>query len=165
MTAQVSDALVFQGNSYPLYSEPLHAWLSRRSNKGIRFQRIHTGCQRGYVAKWEVIDDRLYLTSIRGKFLLQVGASFVTGPECSVHDLFPGREQPVLADWVTGTLRCPFGERLQYVHSAYASIYEHELVLQFQSGVLKEYKIVDNQPPPPDDHDDDDHDESPDTPT
>ncbi|MFZ4481664.1 MAG: hypothetical protein ACOYNZ_17415, partial [Rhodoferax sp.] len=142
MTAQIADCLTFQGQDYRLFAEPLSLWLNKRRNRNIRFQRISTACWRGYVARWEVVDDRLFLTNISGHFQ--------DGRELSVADLFPDDPELVLADWVTGTVRCPFGARLKYSHAGYSSIYEHDLILRFQDGVLMEYRTVRNEPPPPD---------------
>ena len=50
-------------------------------------------------------------------------------------DLFPGEEK-TFAEWYTGKLRIPHGELLEYVHHAYASVYEKELLLRFLHGKL-----------------------------
>ncbi len=160
MTAQIPDRLMFKQESYQLYSEPLRPWLTMRRNKGILFRVKQTGCWRGYVAEWEVIEDRLFLSSIRGQLLLNINGQFIDGPQCCVADLFPGQAQPVFADWVTQTLRCPFGNRLKYVHMPYASIYEYELRLVFEKGVLIEYQTIENEMPPPYVHREDDYNSS-----
>jgi hypothetical protein len=38
---------------------------------------------------------------------------------------------------------------LHYVHGGYASIYEEDLFLEFQEGVLKGTRVVKNQAPTP----------------
>lgn len=145
MTAQVADHLTFQGQEYRLFAEPLSLWLNKRRNRNIRFQQISTACWRGYVARWEVLDDRLFLVNISGHFQ--------DGRELSVAELFPDSPELVFANWVTGTARCPFGPRLKYVHIDYLSIYKNDLILRFQEGVLMEYRTVKNEPPPLDEFD------------
>lgn len=56
----------------------------------------------------------------------------------------PGR----CAFWCTGTLHCPFGARLKYVHSGYGSTYERDLLLSVEDGFLVGQRIVDNMPDP-----------------
>jgi len=140
MTAQIKEVLIFQGETFAMASEPLYPWLNRRRNKKIQFRRYSTACSRGYVGTWEIIDDRLDLIKLRGKFM--------DGREVEISDLFPERPSPVLADWFDGELRCPMGQLLGYVHSGYSSIYERDLFLKFKAGMLIEQRIVINESPP-----------------
>jgi hypothetical protein len=145
MTAQVSDCLTIEGNTYPLAAEPLARWLERRQNRHIRFKRLTSACWRGYVGAWEVIDDRLYLMSIRGES--------TAGDALGIEQLFPGASKRVFADWVTNELRCPMGRLLTYSHAGYSSIYERDLCLSFSQGVLIGQRVVKNKPTVPDNPD------------
>jgi len=71
---------------------------------------INTSCYRGYIATWEVRDDRLLLVKIDGH------PSF-----------YP--DEPLVADWISGGLVVPRGEvvhrfdygiELEYIHSSYS---------------------------------------------
>ena len=50
--------------------------------------------------------------------------------------MFPGYPERVFAHWYSGRIRVPRGKLLKYVHAGYASIYERDLLLDFERGVL-----------------------------
>ena len=144
MTAQIMDTLVYEGREYSLADEPLYDWLERKRNRGMRFVAPHSGCWRGYQARWEIAEGRLYLTRFKAR--LQDGtAATMDGLFVNYSQEFyraagaldpanagPGR----FAFWVNGALHCPLGRLLEYKHAGYSSVYERELVLQFQGGFL-----------------------------
>ena len=145
MTAQVPDRLHFQEQCYRIFSEPLYQWLSKRQNRNVGFKRGNTACRRGYVGEWEVTEDRLYLINIHG------GSS--KGLPVTVGDLFPDSPERVFANWYSGIVRCMIGRMLAYSHAGYSSIYEQELHLSFQEGVLVGQRTIKNEPPVPDEYD------------
>lgn len=145
MTAQISESLTYQGKDYSLCAEPLSPRLVRRRNKHIRFQRRNTACSRGYVGSWEIVEDHLYL--------VRISANFPDGRAVTIGDLFPDSPDRVFAGWVTGELRCPSGRLLGYVHSGYSSVFERDLLLRFQDGVLVDQRTVVNEPPEPNEFD------------
>lgn len=151
MTAQIADALWFEGRHFRLSEEPLGSWLGRRKNRHIRFLRGNTACSRGYTAAWAIYRGRLYMTHFQ--------ASLPDGSPVTMDTLFgnytdafyesarayaPENEGPgVYAFWFTGALVCPFGARLLYQHYGYGSVYEYELCLNIQDGFLLGSRIVD----------------------
>jgi hypothetical protein len=145
MTAQVPEHLSYQGQNLRLFSEPLYSWLARRRNKHIRFKRRNTANGRGYSGHWEIIEDRLYLVSIRG--------TFSDGRDVTLGDLFPESPARVFANWVSGEILCPMGKILGYSHSGYSSIYESSLFLRFEQGILVGQRTVKNEAPVPDEFD------------
>src|SRR5262245_3036712 len=48
--------------------------------------------------------------------------------------------EPLLADWFTGVLRIPRGERL------FLSVYEEEVRVRIERGVVVETRVTDNRP-------------------
>lgn len=48
--------------------------------------------------------------------------------------------------WINGVLKIQSGEILEHIHMGYESIYETNIYLKFENGILKEEKIVDNTP-------------------
>lgn len=109
--------------------------------EGVPGVVFSTGCWRRYLGTWEVKGGRLYLTRVKGLYEL-VG------------------DEPLFADWVSGWLVVPRGDVLRYVHMGFGSVYERELHLRFEAGVLAETREVDNRgrtdggpavptPPPP----------------
>lgn len=124
MTAQIRDTIIYNSQEYSLATEPLRSYLEA---KGIEYPSTSTGNYRGYIASWEVIDNKLYLTHIKiPEFLSEMD---------SEANLFPGEEK-TFAEWYTGRLRIPYGELLEYVHQGYGSVYEKELYLRFLNGNL-----------------------------
>jgi hypothetical protein len=99
-----------------------------------------TACWRRYRGTWEVRDGRLSLLAIEGSFEL-TGAA------------------PLFADWVSGVLRVPRGRVIKYVHMGFESVFEEELHIVVEAGLVKHTRIIDNrglrddrpQRPPPGD--------------
>lgn len=124
MTAQIRDKILYKGNQYYLANEPLRPYLEAME---ISYPGTSTADYRGYVASWEVRDEKLYLIE-----LLIPGFTPEMGRE---GDLFQGEER-TFSEWFTGKLRIPHGELLEYVHNGYGSLYEKELFLRFLNGEL-----------------------------
>ncbi len=85
-----------------------------------------TACWRRYQGSWEVKGGRFYLTGLRGLYRL-VG------------------DEPLMADWFTGMIRIPKGRLLQYVYMGFGSVYEKELHVKIEAGVVTGSRVVDNR--------------------
>ncbi len=85
-----------------------------------------TACWRRYVGTWEVRGGRLYLTGV-------VGCYEMRGAE------------PILAEWFSGLLHIPRGELLKYIHMGFESVYEQDLYVRIEGGVVVESWTVDNR--------------------
>ena len=133
MTAQVREKLIYNGDTHWMASEPLSDYLKTRPE--IRFAIASTACWRGYCGTWEIIDVELYLVELKGKIkgYVPVGVSYV----------FPGRDY-AFASWFTGSIRIPHGRMLKYAHAGYFSIFEKDLFMEFENGVLKNQYEIDN---------------------
>ena len=127
MTAQIPEALWYEGMEHALCSEPLEDYF-QQIDKLPPFEEMHTACWRRYVGEWEVRDDRLYLIGIE--------AHLENGDEASLASIFPEFPERVFAHWFTGTIRLPQGDMLEYVHMGYHSTYERDLLLTFENGIL-----------------------------
>lgn len=84
-----------------------------------------TACLRGYRGSWELRDGRLYLAKLEGSRRLLA-------------------EEPIFADWVTGTLRLPEGEELRYVHLGFATVFERELEIDIEQGCEIGRRLIDH---------------------
>jgi hypothetical protein len=136
-TAQRPDKLVYQGETVPIYSNPLESFFDathRRPNH--LFPRGSTACWRRYTATWKIENEYLYL--------IKVEDCTSEPKEIPLSKIFPGRETPIMADWFSGTLRIPRGNILLYVHMGYGSIYERDMLLTIEKGKLIRQDIVDN---------------------
>jgi hypothetical protein len=85
-----------------------------------------TGCWRRYRGTWLIKEDKFYLAGLEGRFRLTSG-------------------EPVFADWFTGVLRVPRGKLLTYVHMVFGSIYEEELHIGVENGIVTESRVWDNR--------------------
>ena len=50
---------------------------------------------------------------------------------------------PVFAEWFSGKLRIPLGETLQYVHMGYGSLYEKDLFIAVEKGIVVGEQTID----------------------
>lgn len=146
MTAQIRERIGYQDKIHALCTEPLSALFAVRGNKPP-FQATSTALWRGYVGHWAIRENKLYLEDIKGKLK--------EGTEASLQTVFPDASGPVFADWYTGTLRIPQGDRLRYVHGGYASIYEQDLLIDIEKGVVTRTQVRQNTLDGDDDDDDD----------
>jgi len=87
-----------------------------------------------YNGNWKIENNKLYLLSLK--------ADYNRFPVVGIGYLFPGQEI-VFAEWFTGLIKIPLGDILIYKYPIEDSIYERDLLLKFESGLLiEEYKRV-----------------------
>lgn len=108
---------------HPQIMELSNEQAQEQATQGIVFS---TACWRRYLGTWMVQDGRFYLADIIGRYKL-VG------------------DQPVLANWFTGVLRIPKGELLQYVHMGFGSVYEQEIHIKVEHGIVTAQRVIDNR--------------------
>lgn len=135
MTAQMSEKLRYEGEDVAMHTTPLCDYFAM-GGFVPRFQMSHTALRRCYVGRWEIIDGRLYLVELRG--------TLEDGTDASVASVFPDFPGRVFAHWYSGTIRIPQGARLKYVHMGFASIYERNLLLDLERGVVKRTRVRHN---------------------
>jgi len=134
MTAQAGERLVYKGRNIWMASEPLYEYLKDRGD--IKFVSIATNCWRGYFGDWEISGNKLYLNGVKG---------YAEGyKRVDLDYLFPGQSM-VFAKWFSGEIRIPQGKLLEYEHMGFESIYEEDLMLTFEDGVLIGEHIIDNR--------------------
>lgn len=127
MTAQIPERLFFEGQEVALHANPLGMYFDLiGSDPG--FAPSMTCLWRGYVGKWEIADGKLFLIDLNG--------SLMDGSRATLVTVFPDAIDKVFANWFTGTIRVPQGQRLKYVHRGFDSIYEKELAMDVQHGVV-----------------------------
>jgi hypothetical protein len=136
MTAQIHERLKYEGEELSMaYCPPIPLGHPRITEIDVEKRAydsqdsmilFSTACWRRYQGSWEVKDGRFYLTGLRGLYQL-VG------------------DEPLLADWFTGILRIPQGELLHYVHMGFGSVYEQELHVKIEQGVVTNTRQIDNR--------------------
>lgn len=142
MTSQVGDIIFYKGKKYFSDTNPLQQYLEREKKK-VDFVAesicFSSGCWRGYIATWEIIDNKLFLTSIKPPFYDPTEDGEAT---VKLHELFPNQSFNIFASWFTGTLTLPHGKEINHKNYLYYAKYEHEILIEIIEGVVM--KITDN---------------------
>ena len=138
MTAQFSEILHYKGEKLSMRVTPLSDYFVLR---GMRpdFRICSTACWRCYVGEWDITLDRLYLIGI--------SAHYEDGTEVTLGSLFPGYDSRVFANWYSGVLSIPQGDLVEYVHMGYASVYERDLLISVDQGVIVDTQVRVNGEP------------------
>ena len=90
---QLPEIIYIDGVLHTLYTTPLLPWL-RALDEAPGFDRKTPKCERGYIGRWQIEDDTLWLTGLY---------AWRNGEYTGVADLF-GDRQEVPADWFSGPL-------------------------------------------------------------
>jgi hypothetical protein len=136
MTAQEPDVLKYEGKTVEIFSTPLEQCFSKQ-NPRPQFQMTKTSNWRGYVATWEITNQKLYLINLDG--------TIKGGGHADMQMVFPNAIDKVFAEWFSSDIRIPDGEKLKYVHMGFESVYERDIILSFKKGALVKKKVVDNK--------------------
>lgn len=144
-TAQITDILIYNREKIPLRVNPLEYFYNKTNPRPKSFfenPAISSACWRGYVATWEIDDNRLFLTEIRqchGKETAPLSKFF---PKLYKNGRVP-------AVWYSGLLKCPRGKLVKYIHMGYRSEYERELMIEVEKGRVLSTQEFGNFPPQP----------------
>jgi hypothetical protein len=136
MTAQFSEWLSYKGEDHALFSNPLNDYFSQ----GAPIPPFDKSCSalwRGYVGRWKIEDDRLYLVSL--------GWQLQDGSPVTLQTVFPGASGPVFAEWYSGTLRLPKGKKIENVHMGYSSVYERDALIEIVKGDVVRTWVQENE--------------------
>ena len=90
---QLPEIIHIDGVLHTLYTTPLLPWLRARDSSPD-FDRRTPKCERGYIGRWAIQDDTLWLTGLY---------AWRDGQYTGVADLFDDQEK-VAADWFSGPL-------------------------------------------------------------
>lgn len=85
-----------------------------------------TACWRNYIGTWEIKDGKFYLNNLEGRMRLT-------------------KKEPVHATWFSGVLKVPEGKVLQYVHLGFETLYEKEIHITIENGIVMGQTIIDNR--------------------
>ena len=90
---QLPEIIFIDGVLHTLYTTPLSPWL-RKLDSSYVFDRRTPTCERGYIGRWRIKDDALWLTGLY---------AWRNDKNTGVSDLF-GDLNEVAADWFSGPL-------------------------------------------------------------
>jgi hypothetical protein len=127
MTAQIPECLLYEGIEHAMCTNPLDDYFAMAGNSPP-FESPSPALWRGYVGRWEIVNDRLYLVGLNGT--LEDGSEFTQA------SIFPDFPERAFAHWYTGTVRVPQGRQIKYVHMGYRSTFERDLLLKINRGVV-----------------------------
>ena len=125
MTIQASELIFFEGEKHSLINVPAMPD-SIIQEKSQEFYVESSANWRGYVGTWEVKDDRLYLVD-----LSSVNYELVDNP-------------PIFADWISECLKIATGESNSRFDSFDIPIYETEMHLTIENGLVIKTKNIKN---------------------
>jgi len=144
-TEQIPDAIRIDGEQRPLYSEPFGMllavparWEQFREASGIAVRGPCTANWRGYRAWWALRDERLWLER------MVYGACNRDAPDADLSLYFPGRSTPIAADWYSGTLVVPLGERGANQHMGYSTQYPRYRLVEIVDGRVTAQREIDH---------------------
>jgi hypothetical protein len=158
-TSQFGDILIWNGDTLILFSNPLELRSDWKELNEIIITEIEnedrrlypqkyekeevealfsTACWRGYIAEWKIVNNKINLNNIYACHDQKV--------KVDLKKLFQKEfnENLLFADWINGELIVPKGEVIEWVNLGYKSIFEKELVLEFNNGELTETKTYIN---------------------
>tara|TARA_B100001287_G_scaffold272541_1_gene274393 strand:- start:752 stop:1168 length:417 start_codon:yes stop_codon:yes gene_type:complete len=136
MTIQAADILSFNGKKTTIATEPLKPYLETRSD--VSFIYKTTALVRGYIGRWEIKNNKLFLVSLLG---------FIKNNEqVDLNYLFPNQSE-VFAGWYSGEIRISEGELIKKINLGYASVFEKDRFLSFKEGLLISETVKNNKNP------------------
>ncbi len=130
-TNQVKDILYWNNDTLYLYESPLEQISGITQKFQVDEDTIweSSDCWRGYIAKWQIIDNKLFLV---GVYNCNSGKNLSFKIEKILNRQFENGKIP--ADWVNNYYWC--GKNLAPEQTLYISIFEHEYNLTFKNGIL-----------------------------
>jgi len=110
MTLQASESIKIGEEEYWMDNYPLTDYLK---DKGYKFVIKHSACWRGYVGKWELKNNELYLIGFNSQIISRSPDGSIVPKILDLRFLFPDASE-VKATWFTGFLEIPIGKVIGY---------------------------------------------------
>jgi hypothetical protein len=140
-TGQRPERIIYKGTEYALFTDPLESYFTDDNPRPVKlFGNECTASRRGYIATWKVENGILYLVKV------VAGDCSADPAEIDVTSIFR-KNLPVEATWYSGTLRIPRGRLLKFINAGYASVYEEEILLTIDRGMLVREELKKNSKP------------------
>lgn len=139
MTAQIGERLIYKGqemsmsycpelkkNHPRIIEKDLNAPLEEGMKPATNPFLCTTACWREYQGTWEIRNNHFYLVGLQGRFQLM-------------------GDDPLFADWFTGELKIQRGKLLKYAHADFNSIFEIEIRIKIENGLVVDKVVIDNR--------------------
>ena len=151
--AEALDTIILDGKAFVLDETPLEGYF-RRIDWRPTFIRRGPGPLRGYMARWEVFGERLFLTGLFGMswiFPSHLIGRLAPDPDpfepaqdglksLRLRDLFPDQAPLVFADWVTERLIVPMGPVLFFGSPSFGSFHATHRTIDVVEGRLRSFR-------------------------
>jgi len=158
-TIQGGDILIWKGDTLTLYSNPLNLrfdynvlitkihdeiesqekYLFPEKYESDEIEEIYSSmCWRGYIAEWSIVNDSLFLNNIYHCHNSNV--------KINLDKIFADKNGEMLfASWVNGDLHIPKGELIYHVNFGYETIFEQEISLKLENGIVDSISVAHNK--------------------
>jgi hypothetical protein len=150
MTAQIPDIIILDGKVFDLYATPLEGYFERIGQRPF-LRWWSTAHRRGYVARWEVFEQRLFLTGLFGMMWVvppHLVGKVAPDPDpfdpqedgvksLRLPDLFQDQAPLVFAEWVNERLVVPTGPQLVCVNADFQSLHASYRTLDIVKGCVQ----------------------------
>jgi hypothetical protein len=117
-TPQAPDILMYKGNKYALFENPMESYFNDFPKK--RPPAANTALRRGYIATFEIIQNELWVIDITTNSGISI-----------IYDVLD-RKNRMKIDWFNGLLFLPHGKLVKYIR--YESIYEYYKIIEIEKG-------------------------------
>lgn len=132
-TNQEKDRLIFNGDTLFLYESPLESFPNISKRISAEYQKYHqseaisTGCWRGYIAEWKIIDSTLYLSNV-----MKNGSNVCINPIVEKVLGHKFKNGLLRANWVSGSFWS--GKGLAEILQVYISVFKNEIKFDISKG-------------------------------
>jgi hypothetical protein len=136
-TVQAPDVIIIDGKNESLDTNPLAPYLSAHPKVIPKSDDPSSENLRGYVATWEILNEKLFLRKIDVAFR-NPGAPPNEDSRIIrnvIHQVFPDSKD-IVAAWYSGALVIPRGKLVKYVHMGYGSTYERYTIVTVNEGLV-----------------------------
>ena len=128
---QVSDLIIINNDTLPLYSLPLEKYLNENNISPNIFDNygFSTGCYRSYRAIWKLQNDSLFLVALNSCLSDSINIPFSLIFEDDI------LHNNIFANWLTDTLWIETGNKIFYDHIGWGWYYDREKAIKISKGV------------------------------
>lgn len=152
-TGQTPEVLSFDGNSWSMFYCPLDMVKQAESwhkSQDFKENGWNTGCWRGYIGHWSIIDNKLILTEAVWEEAVTDSMKRTKFVEVKLPRVFKYYSkyvtpQGIFASWVNDTIRIGRGNWIRYVHMGFDRNLEEEAYLIIKKGIVKEVEYFHNR--------------------
>lgn len=135
-SVQEKDKIVFNGKEYDIFPYLLESYFSKHPEKKPNLRVKASNLDRGYMAKFKIIDDVLYLIDIMVLDKFESSEKPKTHYVSVFQDIFPYHEKLKIS-WESGILELPYGDLINS-YSLPNPTYSNYWILDLKKGKLKE---------------------------